>query len=74
MQSILNRPQVLTAFPVLNNPQENTVICLQGHVNSTNIFAFQDELTKAMMCPGSQPPRLGRWFKVSGLDGSLNLA
>lgn len=53
MQSILNRPQVLTAFPVLNNPQENTVICLQGHVNSTNIFAFQDELTKAMMCPGS---------------------
>ncbi len=53
MQNMLNRPQVLTALPVLTQPQENTVICPQGHVNSTNVFAFQDQLTKAMMSPGS---------------------
>ena len=53
MQSVLNRPQGLTASPALTQPQENTVIRPQGHVNSTNVFAFQDELTKAMMSPGS---------------------
>ena len=53
MQIVLNRPQRLTAFPVLTHPQENTVICPQGHVNLTNVFAFQDQLTKAMMSPGS---------------------
>ncbi len=40
MQSVLTRPQ-------------DTVIRPQGHVNSSNVFAFQDQLTKAMMCPGS---------------------
>lgn len=53
MQSVLNRPQVLTVLPVLTPPQENTVIRPQGHVNSANVFAFQDQLTKAMMSPGS---------------------
>jgi anti-sigma B factor antagonist len=40
MQSVLTRP-------------EDTVIRPQGHVNSSNVFAFQDQLTKAMMSPGS---------------------
>jgi anti-sigma B factor antagonist len=40
MQSVLTRPQ-------------DTVIRPQGHVNSSNVFAFQDQLTKAMMSPGS---------------------
>ena len=57
MQSVLNRPQVLpqvlTVLPVLTPPQENTVIRPQGHVNSANVFAFQDQLTKAMMSPSS---------------------
>lgn len=53
MKNILSRQQILTEIPTLTQVQENTVICPQGHVNSTNVFAFQDQLTKAMMSPGS---------------------
>ena len=53
MKITLNRSQALKALPVLTQSQENMVICPQGHVNSTNVFAFQDQLTKAVMCPGS---------------------